>query len=52
MLDEFFWADRFGWTPQQVDGLGWRQAQRLQFVTQAVDEGRAKRQDEEAKRAG
>jgi hypothetical protein len=35
-----------------VDELGWRQAQRLRFVTEAVDEGRSKRADEEAKRQG
>jgi hypothetical protein len=33
-----------------VDELGWRQAERLRFVTKAVDEGRQKRADEEAKR--
>ena len=49
-LDDFWWADRFRWTPAQVDELGYRQANRLRSVTEAIDEGRAKRADAEAKR--
>lgn len=51
-LDDFWWADRFHWTPGQVDELGHVQAQRLRLVTDAIDEGRSKRANEEAKREG
>jgi hypothetical protein len=51
-LDDLWWADRFRWTPEQVDELEIGRAARLRFVTDAIDEGRAKRADEEAKRQG
>lgn len=49
-LDDFFWADRFRWTPTQVDELGWARVERLRVVTEAVDEGRQRRADEDAKK--
>jgi len=48
-LDDFFWADRFRWTPEQADQIGYRRAERLRFVADAIDEGRAKAQAEAAK---
>jgi hypothetical protein len=42
--EEFWWADRFGWTPQQTDELGVVQAHRLRVVAGAIDEGRQKAQ--------
>lgn len=47
-LTDFWWADRFGWTPTQVDAQPAARLARLKAATEAVDEGRAKRAKENA----
>jgi hypothetical protein len=48
-LDDLWWAERFRWTPAQVDELGHAQVRRLRAAAEAVDEGRQRRADADAK---
>lgn len=47
-MDDFWWADRFGWTPTQVADQPAVRLTRLRAATVAIDEGRAKRAKEDA----
>jgi hypothetical protein len=51
-LDDFWWADRFGWTPSQVGGQDVERLARLRHVAVAIDEGRDKRAKEDARASG
>jgi len=47
---DFWWAERFGFTPQEVDGMPARRAMRLKAATIAIDEGREMARQAEADR--
>lgn len=50
-LQYFFFAERFGWTPQQTDDCPLRIIDRLPGVAQMQDEVEAERQREQAEAA-
>lgn len=37
-IDYFWWADRFGWTPDQVDAMPYLKRERIRTVAEVVDE--------------
>jgi hypothetical protein len=45
----FWWADRFGWTPQQVEALPVLYRDRLPHVAQIVDKLRLVEQQKQAR---
>lgn len=50
---QYFWfAERFGWTPDQVDNMPLRVIDRLPGVAAMYDEVQAERQRTEAEAAG
>lgn len=39
-VDYYWWADRFGWTPDQVDAQPYLRRERIRTVAEVVDEVR------------
>lgn len=47
-LDDFWWADRFGWDPVRTGEQDAVRLARLRATTVAIDEGRGKRAKEDS----